>query len=265
VWALLVVLPVLWIVLGAFKTDDQISSSAWSLPSRLSFGAFARAWSRAGIGGYLLHTVVVLAGSLTLTMLLGAMAAYVLARYDFPGNRAVYYLFTAGAMFPVYLALVPLFFMVRLLGMLNTYQGLVLVYTAYSLPFTVFFLHAFFRSLPGAVHEAALIDGCSHTRAFFRVMLPMARPGMVSVGIFNLLGQWNQYLLPVVLMERQSGTDPDRSVLTQGLAGLLLQQGYTGDYPALFAGMTIAMLPVLVVYLSFQRQIQHGLTAAALK
>lgn len=260
----MIVLPLAWIVLGSFKTDAQIGASAWSWPSHWSFGAFGRAWEK-GIGDFFLNTVIVLLGSVTLTMLLGSMAAYVLARYEFPGNRAVYFLFVAGAMFPVYLALVPLFFMVDRFGMLNTYHGLILVYVAYSLPFTVFFMHAFFRTLPTAIQEAAVVDGCSHTRAFFQVMLPMAKPGLLSVGIFNVLGQWNQYILPLTLMQQQSGSDPDRSVLAQGLVNLMLSQGYAGDQPALFAGMTIAMLPVLVVYLSFQRQIQSGLTAGTLK
>jgi N-acetylglucosamine transport system permease protein len=264
IWAILIILPLAWIILGAFKNNSEIGASAWSWPSHWSFGSFGRAWDK-GIGKFFLNTVIVMIFSVPLTMLFGSMVAYVLARYEFPGNRFFYFLFVGGAMFPYFLALVPLFFMVKNLGMLNTYQGLILVYVAYSLPFTVFFMHSFFRTLPSAVHEAAMIDGCSHSRAFFQVMLPMARAGLVSVGIFNVLGQWNQYILPLTLMQRQSGTDHDRSVLTQGLMNLALQQGYAGDMPALFAGMTIAMIPVLVVYLSFQRQVQSGLTAGTLK
>ncbi|GAA1982421.1 carbohydrate ABC transporter permease [Kitasatospora viridis] len=269
-WAVMIIGPLIWIVLGSFKSNAQIGGSAWSWPTSWHFDAFSRAWDK-GIGGFFANTLIVLAGSLTLTMLLGAMAAYVLARYEFRGNRTIYYFFVAGAMFPVYLALVPLFFMVKNLGQispllgLNSYLGLILVYTAYSLPFTVFFLYAFFRSLPTAVHEAAMIDGCSHTRAFFQVMVPMAKSGLISVFIFNVLGQWNQYLLPVTLMQQQSGSDPDRSMLAQGLMNLAVQSGYASDFPGLFAGMTIAMLPVLVVYLSFQKQVQAGLTSATLK
>jgi len=269
-WAVLIIFPLLWVVLGAFKTDAQINGSAWSWPSHWSFDAFGRAWTK-GIGGFFANTLIVLAGSLTLTMLLGSMAAYVLARYEFKGNRTIYFLFVAGAMFPVYLALVPLFFMVKNLGEispllgLNSYLGLILVYVAYSLPFTVFFLHSFFRTLPTAIHEAAMLDGCSHTRAFFQVMVPMAKPGLISVGIFNVLGQWNQYILPVTLMQATSAGEGDHSMLAQGLVNLALQSGYASDAPSLFAGMTIAMLPVLVVYLSFQRQVQSGLTSATLK
>ncbi|GGV26705.1 sugar ABC transporter permease [Kitasatospora herbaricolor] len=263
-WAMMIVLPLLWVVLGSFKTSAQIGTSAWTWPTNWSLDAFARAWSK-GIGSYFANTLLVMAMSVTATMLLGAMAAYVLARYDFRGNRVIYYIFVAGAMFPVYLALVPLFFQVNQFHLLNSYVGLALVYTAFSLPFTVFFLHAFFKTLPTAIQEAAFVDGCSHTRAFFQIMMPMARPGLISVGIFNILGQWNQYLLPVVLMQRQRGDTEAHQVLTQGLVNLSATQGYAGDMPSLFAGMTIAMLPVLAVYLSFQRQVQAGLTSGTLK
>lgn len=264
-WAIMIIFPIGWVVLGGFKDNTEITTSAWSWPAEFRWDSFVRAWTKAGIGEYLLNTVIVLVPSVLLTMLLGAMAAYVLARYEFPGNRALYYTFLAGAMFPVYLALVPLFFVVKNLGMLNTFQGLILVYIAHSLPFTVFFLHSFFRTLPTAIAEAGFIDGCGHMGLFFRVMLPMAKPGLISVGIFNVLGQWNQFLLPITLMQPQGPGDPQRYVLAQGLADLAVSQGYAADWPALFAGMTIAMAPVLVVYLSFQRQVQAGLTAGTLK
>ncbi|GGZ60926.1 carbohydrate ABC transporter permease [Streptomyces subrutilus] len=263
-WAIMIVLPLIWLVLGSFKTDAQIGGSALSWPSNWHFDAFSRAWDK-GIGGYFAHTVIVLVFSVPLTMLFGSMAAYVLARYPFRGNRPVYYFFVSGAMFPVFLALVPLFFMVKRFDMLNTYQGLILVYIAYSLPFTVFFMHSFFRTLPTAVYEAAVIDGASDTRIFFQVMLPMAKPGLISVGIFNVLGQWNQYILPAVLMQPQTSEDPERYMLTQGLIQLQQQMGYETDLPVLFAGATIAIIPMLAVYLSFQRQIQAGLTSATLK
>ena len=191
------------------------------------------------------------------------MAAYVLARFDFPGNRFIYYLFIGGMSFPIMLALVPLFYVVNNMGLLNTIHGLILVYIAYSLPFTVFFLTAFFRTLPTSVAEAALVDGCGHFGLFFRVMAPMARPGLVSVGIFTFLFQWNQYVLPIVLMQGEGAER--RWVLAQGLTALALNEGYRGDYSGLFAGMTIAMLPVLVGYLIFHRQVQSGLAAGQLR
>jgi N-acetylglucosamine transport system permease protein len=194
-------------------------------------------------------------------MLLGSMAAYVLARYTFFGNRAIYFLFVSGLAFPTFLAIVPLFFIVKQFGLLDTYTGLILVYIAYSLPFTVFFLTAFFKTLPTSIAEAAMIDGAGHTRLFFQVMLPMAKPGMVSIGIFNIIGQWAQYLLPVVLM---AGA-PDKQVLTQGIASISVNAGYAADWSGLFAALSISILPMIAVYAVFQRQIQSGLTAGALK
>ncbi|MEC4019988.1 carbohydrate ABC transporter permease [Streptomyces sp. H27-D2] len=260
IWGLLVTLPLLWAVMTAFKDDKAILSDPWSLPSSLHWDNISRAWEKAHMADYFLNTVIVVGGGLIGTMLLGSMAAYVLARFTFPGNRFIFFLFVGGMSFPIILALVPLFFVMNNMGLLNTYHGLILVYIAYSLPFTIFFLTSFFRTLPSSVAEAAIIDGASHTRTFFQVMLPMAKPGMISVGIFNFLGQWNQYMLPQVLQ-----TDEDKKVLTQGLVTLAVSQGYKGDYSGLFAGLVIAMLPVLVVYIVFQRQVQSGLTAGALK
>jgi N-acetylglucosamine transport system permease protein len=256
-WTVLVAVPFLWALLGSLKSTSEIFGKPWGWPERLEWGNFTRAWEQ-GVGDYLANSVVVVTGGVFGTMLLGSMVAYVLARYEFPGNRFVYYLFAAGMMFPVFLAIVPLFFVVQNFGMLSTYQGLILVYIAYSLPFTVFFMHAFFRTLPTSIAEAALVDGASHAGVFFRVMLPMAKPGLLSVGIFNVLGQWNQFVLPSFL-------SPEKPVLSQGIATMLYSMRYRNDWGALFAALTVAMVPVIVVYLIFYRQVQAGLTGATLK
>lgn len=260
VWAILVVFPFAWMIFSSFKTDKEIFFSPWSLPSALRWENFARAWNQASIGQYFVNSLIVVAGSLTLTLAVSSMAAYVLARYEFPGSRVIFYAFLIGLMFPIFLALVPLFFVVRDLQMLSSYHGLILVYTAYSLPFSIFFLTGFFRTLPSEVAEAAIIDGANDYTVFWRVMLPMAQPGLVTVGIFNFLGQWNQFILPLVL-----NPDQKHYVLSQGLAFLAIQQGYQSDWSALFAGLTITMLPTIAVYIVFQRRLEHGLTAGALK
>ncbi len=259
-WALVVIFPLVWMVITAFKTDREIFFSPWKWPAVLQWSNFDRAWTQASIGHYFLNTIIVVGASVFLTLLFSSMAAYVLSRFDFPGNRFIYYLFLAGLMFPVFLALVPLFFVVKDLHMIGTYQGLILVYTAYSLPFSIFFLTSFFKSLPSEVAEAAIIDGASQYRVFFNIMLPMAQPGLVAIGIFNVLGQWNQFILPLVL-----NPNPGRYVLSQGLAFLAIQQGYDSDWSALFAALTITMIPTLIVYILFQRRVQEGMTAGALK
>ena len=260
IWALMVIFPFLWMVMTAFKTDAEILFSPWNLPAALQWDNFARAWNEARIGQYAFNSLIVVAGATTLTLLTSAMASYVLSRFEFPGKNIVLYLFIAGLMFPVFLALVPLFFVVQRLNLLGTLHGLILVYTAYSLPFTIFFLTGFFRSLPSEVAEAAIVDGASHYRVFFNIMLPLAQPGLIAVGIFNILGQWNQFILPLVLNPNQ-----DNYVLSQGLAFLAIQQGYQNDYSALFAALTITMVPTLIIYVIFQRRLEAGLTTGALK
>jgi N-acetylglucosamine transport system permease protein len=264
VWAILVIAPLAWTVLASFKNNTEIFlGSPFSLPSQFNFDSYARAWTDAHVGRYFLNSVFVVSLSTAGTMLFGSMAAYVLSRYKFIGNRFIYYLFVSGLAFPVFLALVPLFLIVNNLGLLNTYTGLILVYIAYSLPFTVFFLAAFFKTLPNSVAEAAVMDGASHTRLFFQVMMPMAKPGLVSITIFNILGQWNQYLLPVTLMQ---GENADQKwMLTQGIASISISAGYEADWSALFAALTLSILPMIVMYGFFQRQIQQGLTAGAVK
>jgi N-acetylglucosamine transport system permease protein len=260
-WVILAAGPLIWVAATAFRPSVEILSDPLGWPTSFHWENFTNAWSKANIGQYAINSLIILCGSLTGTMLLGSMAAYVIARFTFPGNRVVFLLFAGGMMFPVILALVPLFAVMENFGLLDTRQGLMVAYIAYSLPFTTFFLTSFFRTLPTGVQEAAMVDGASHTRTFFQIMLPMAKPGLVSIGIFNFLGQWNQYLLPLLL----NNEEESRYVLPQGLAALAVNQGYRGDWGALFAGLTIAMVPVLVVYAVFQRQVQAGLTAGALK
>ncbi|MCB0061746.1 MAG: carbohydrate ABC transporter permease [Caldilineaceae bacterium] len=259
-WALLVIFPMIWLLYTSFKTDQEIFFSPWALPEVLQWDNFQRGWVEAHIGDYFINSFIVVLPSLALILFLSAMTAYVLARFPFPGNRLIFYGFMAGLLFPVFLALIPLFFLVKDLGMLSSYHGLILVYVAYSLPFSVFFMTGFFRTLPSELHEAAIIDGANQYQVFFRIMLPLAQPGLVSIGIFNFLGMWNQYLLPVVLM-----TDAAKYVLTQGLAYMLHQQYYQNDWSGLFAAVTMIMIPTLLVYVIFQQQIQKGITVGALK
>lgn len=266
-WALVVAVPLAWILMSSLKTNAEIYRSPFGPPGQLRPDVYARAWAESNIGAFFVNTVVVVAGGVLLTMTLSAMTAYVMARYPFPGSRALYWLYLAGMTFPVFLAIVPLVRIVQALGLFATPMGLILVYAAFSLPFSIFFLTAFFRTLPEELSEAAFLDGAGHFGVFFRIMLPLARPGLISIGVFNFLGQWNQFLLPQVLNPQQ---DQERSnfVLSQGLVALALGENYETSPTSiaqLFAGLIISMVPVLVVYIVFQRQVQSGLTAGALR
>ena len=187
-WVIIICLPLLWVLMSSFKTTQQIFGSPFSLPTSFNFDNYISAWTTASIGTYFVNTVIVVGSSLVIVMLLGAMCAYYLARYEFKGSQIIYYLMLAGLTFPIFLAVVPLFNTLKGFGILNTLPGLIITYVAFALPFTVFFLYAFFKSLPQEVAEAAALDGCGPFRIFFQIMLPMATPGIASVAIFNFLG-----------------------------------------------------------------------------
>jgi N-acetylglucosamine transport system permease protein len=260
IWSLIVILPLLWTIMTSFKTTTEIFASPFAPPKNWNFDNYVKAWTTAGIGSYFLNSVLVVGFALIIVMLLGAMCAYVLARFAFPGGRAVYYLMLAGLTFPIFLAIVPLFFILKNIGLLNSLPGLVITYVAFALPFTVFFLFSFFKALPNEISEAAALDGAGEWRTFFQVMLPMAKPGLTSVLIFNFLGLWNQFLIPVAL-----NTNPKNYVLSQGLAAFASQAGYAVDFGELFAAVVITVVPVLIIYIIFQRQLQGSVSQGTSK
>lgn len=264
IWALIVIFPMLWAITTSFKTDQEIFFSPWSLPAKPIFDNFVRAWTTARIGEYFINTMIVVVPSLFLTLLLSSMAAYVLARFEFRGRALISYMFLVGLIFPLFLALVPLYFVTKQLRLLDTYHGLILVYVAFSLSFTIFFLTNFFRTLPKELGEAATIDGANQYDIFFRVYLPLAKPGLITMGIFNFLGQWNQYILPNTLMITNDENNT-HYVLSQGLYYLQAKQFYGSDWSGLFAAVVIVMIPTLAVYLLFNEQIEQGMTAGAVK
>lgn len=257
---LVVVLPLLWVLVSSLKAGFEIVSSPWSLPKAPQWQNYANAWSEAGIGRAFFNSLIVTLATLAILLPTGAMAAYVLARYPFRGSKLIFGTFLGGMMFPHFLVIVPLFFLLRDLSLLDTRTGLVAVYVAYSLSFTVFVLTGFFQTLPKELGEAAMMDGCGHAGTFWKVMLPLARPGMLVVGIFNAIGLWNEYGLALVLVP-----SPENMTLPLGLANLTMTQQYQSDWGALFAGLVIVMVPVLVVYWIFRDQIHETMLAGAVK
>ena len=259
-YAVLVAYPMVWLVLASLKSSRELFENPWGIPSHPHLVNFLNAWTKAGIGRYFINSVFVTTVSMFFILVIGSMAAYALARYAFRGRGVIQTAFTSGMMFPVFLGIVPLFLLLRRLGMWDNYLGLITVYVAYSLSFTVFVLTGFFRQLPGELAEAGLIDGCSEYTVFLRIMFPLAKPGLIAAGIFNFFGIWNEYPLALVIIASEN-----LRTLPLGIANLLMVQHYETDWGALFAGLVIVMVPTLIVYLVFQRQITEGLTAGALK
>jgi len=257
---LAIVIPVIWVVTSSFKSGADIVGNPWSLPIQPHVENYSNAWNEAGIGKAFLNSLIVTIGTLALLLPIGSMAAYVLACYEFRGRPLIFGAFLGGMMFPNFLVIVPLFFLMRSLHILDTKVGLTIVYVAYSLAFTVFVLTGFFQTLPKELGEAAMMDGAGHAGTFWKVMLPLARTGLVVVGIFNAIGLWNEYGLALVLVP-----SAENRTLPLGIANLTMTQQYQSDWGALFAGLVIVMLPVLIVYLIFRDKIHETMLAGAVK
>lgn len=257
----LVVLPLVWVLVASLKGSGEIFRSPWSLPTTWHFENYANVWgnSRNPVGEPFLTSLGVSFATLFLLLPVGSMAAYVLARHKFRGSGAVLTLFLAGMMVPNLLAAVPLRMLASETGLYDTYWGLILVYTAYSLGFTVFVMHGFFTGLPGELAEAARMDGAGHSTVFSKVMMPLARPGLIVVGIFNGIGLWNEYNLARIFLTKEHYTLP------LALANLVGQGVYDSNYGEIFAAMVMVMAPVLVVYWVFKERIQQAMLAGAVK
>ena len=182
-YLVIVVYPMIWLLYTSLKTDQGIFLDPFGLPDldRLQWANFSNAWTKGHFGDYFFNSVLMTVSTVTLTMLLAAMAAYALSRFSFPGVRPLFFYFLAGLMIPLQLAIVPLFFQLKEMALLNSRSGLLLVYVAFGMPFAIFILTGFFRSLPTSLHESALIDGAGEFRVFRSIMLPLARPGLITV------------------------------------------------------------------------------------
>ena len=259
-----VVFPMIWMAYSSLKPDAEIFREPFALPGagHVEFANYERAWREARFGEYFLNSALVTTVSVTAIVLLGAMAGYALSRFYHPAGRAVYWLFLAGLTIPAQLAMVPLFFELRGLGLLNSRCGLMIVYTANGLPFAIFILAGFFKSLPRSLYEAAVVDGCNEFSAFWRVLLPLARPGLITVAIFQFIGIWKEYFFAFLIA---NGGDGRARTLPLGLANLAITAQYRTDYGMLFAGLVLVTIPILVVYVSLQKHLVKGITAGALK
>ena len=256
------VFPLVYLALSSVRTGKELFLRPFGLPhAPLAWENYTSAWTVGHLGDAFGTSVVVTLTTVVLVTLLGAMAAYALARLVFRQASAVQMFFVGGLMVPLQMAVIPLFFELGWLHLLNSRLGLILVYTASGLPFTIFVLIGFFRTLPGELLEAATIDGCGPFRAFWSVMLPLARPGLLTTAVFTFLGTWNEYFLAFMFL---SGKGAPRT-LPLGLANLTIVSQYRTDYGSLYAGLVIVMLPTLLVYLLLQRYITKGVTAGAVK
>ena len=259
-FTLVVLAPVLWVFIGSLKESTEVFTNPWGLPASPRWENYPAAWTQEGLGAGFINSFFACLFSMVILLPVGAMAAYVLARYPFRGSKLLFNVFLGGMMFPNFLLVIPLFFLLRDFGLVDSMTGLVVAYVAYSLSFTIFVLSGFFQALPHELHEAAILDGCGHTKVFTKVMLPLVRPGLIVVGIFNAIGLWNEYPLALILL-----SSPEKRTLPLKIADMTMNQQYQANYGHLFAGLVLVMLPVTIVFWFLRERIQEAMVAGAVK
>lgn len=257
-WAVLGVLviavlyPLLWMALNGFKSTEAIFGNPWALPTSWSIDYYKAAWA-SGLTRYFLNSIIVTSGSVFLVTLLGAWAAFGLSRVKIPFSNAVMLIIVGGIMIAPTAALIPLFQLMQTLHFYDTYWALIVLYAAFKLPFTTFLIRSYMLGLPKEVEEASLIDGASHWQTFWTIILPMCRPILVSAALLQSLFAWNEFPFALVFIN-----NPDLKTVPVGLMDF--QSTLLTNWPVLFAGLTIAALPMILLFLIGQRQFIRGLT-----
>ncbi|NOU71884.1 ABC transporter permease subunit [Paenibacillus sp. LMG 31458] len=262
VWSLCILYPLLWTVFSSLKDNQQFFlGKPWDLPKLpLLWSNFSFVWEKYNFGQNFMNSLLVTIVSTVFGVLLSATTAYVIARFTFRGNGLLYYSYLSYMMIPTFLGIIPLFFLLNDLHLTNNLFGLILVYMVTAVPFAVFVLVSFFKSLPSELEEAASIDGASHYGIFFRIMLPLAKPGLMSVAIITVLNIWNEYVFALVLIN-----DPTKYTIPVAIAVMQGEMQYRTEWGPLFAALIISMGPTIIFYSIFQKQITGGITAGALK
>lgn len=256
--ALATIYPLVFTANVATKTRREYVLDRFSLADSLSFDNIVKAWTSVGMSRYFLNSVIVVACSVTLLLLLGSMAGFALARLTFRGSSTLFLGILAALFVPFQVIMVPLARIMADIGLMDTYPGLVLAYVAQFLPFTIFLLTSYYSTVPSDIVDAALIDGNTVYGVYWRIMLPIGAPALLSVGVLNALFCWNDVLISLLMMP-----SAEHRTLMVGVTSLRGQ--YSDDIPTFASGVLIAAIPVLVVYLFLQRQIADGVTAGSTK
>ncbi|CDX43012.1 Binding-protein-dependent transport systems inner membrane component [Mesorhizobium plurifarium] len=256
--AVIMIYPLFVMVTSSFKTNAEIFSSPLSLPTHFSTANLEKVWTETNFVRYLANSVGITAASVALILLFSTLAGYAIARYRFRLSSLVLMFFLSGMTVPLKLAIIPLFIQLDTLGLVDSYLGLVLVYVAMGIPSAVFIMTGFLRTLPRELEESARMDGASEARIMWSIMLPLARPALVIVAIQNAVPIWNDFFFPLVLI-----TSDNLKTLPQGLTVFVGE--LTTDWGVLFTGLTLAALPITLLYIVLSKQFISGITQGAVK
>src|SRR5450759_5323078 len=247
--------PVLYIIIGGFRTNSQITTDPSGFPSKWQLGNYADVLQKSMFWRQVGNSAICGVFTTLGVVVLGVMASFVLARYEFSGRGAMYSLFAAGLMFPMTVAITPLYIMIKSLGLMNSLAGIILPQIAFALPVTIIILVPFLRAIPKEIEEAASIDGASRLGFFFRMVVPLSVPGLVTTGILAFIASWNSYILPLFILNNETSY-----TLPLGVQSFASQCSV--DTAKVLAFTALSMIPALVFFSLFERRIVSGLTGA---
>lgn len=254
----IVIVPVVFGVLGGFKTNGQLTVDPFGLPDPWQPGNYTEVLGSSTFWRLMLNSTIIGVATVVATVGVSAMAAFIFARYAFRGRELLFTVFAIGLMFPFAVAILPLFVLLREFGLLNNPLGVILPQVAFGLPITIIILRGFFRSIPAAMEESATLDGCSPFGFFWRILLPMARPALATVSVLAIVTSWNNFLLPLVVMN-----SPENWTLPLGVQQFQTQ--YASDYARVLAYVVLSMIPALLFYAIAERHLVSGLTGGSIK
>jgi raffinose/stachyose/melibiose transport system permease protein len=257
-FALICLLPIFWVIANSLKTTREIAINPLGPPTTFQWNNYVQAWTVGRFGRYFANSIIVTVPIVIGSVGLSCLAGYGLARYKLPGVNLIFYTFLLGLMVPFQSIMIPLFYILRDIRLLGTYWAMILPSIVVGLPFGIFFMRAFFLRLPDELADAAKIDGASEFGVFWRVMLPLSLPALAAQVVFQFMAAWKEFSIPLIYIQREE--------LRPLVLGLMFFKGrYTQNIPLTMAGATIVMLPIIVIYIIFQRKFIQGMTAGALK
>lgn len=270
--AIVIIIPVAWVFMASVKQNSEFMGNPWALPKGFYWQNFTDAWVKARMGEYFFNSIAVTVLALVILLVVALPAAYVLARYRFKGSKFWNIMFMDGLFINVNYIVVPIFLMFvegdkiarNMFGQtifLNNIFIVALVYAATALPFTIYLLSGYFATLPMAYEEAAYVDGAGYFTTMIKIIMPMAKPSIITVILFNFLSFWNEYIIAMTLL-----TDPNGGkTLPVGLMNLMKAQNAAAQYGQLYAGLVMVMLPTLILYICVQKKLTQGMTLGGLK
>ena len=258
VFSISAVFPIIWMIYSSFKTQQEFALNILSWPSSVNFDNYRAAFEIGNLHHNFLNSVYVSLISVTLIIFLGFIAAYMIARFSFPGRKTIYILFLFGMLVPIHGLLIPVFIHYRNLSLLDQWYTLILPYVAFGLPIAIFLFESFIRGIPKEIEEAAIVDGCTTFQIIFRIIFPISMPIVATATILSFLTAWNEFPFALVLIQSEA-----LRTMPVGLTSFNGQ--YSVNYPQMMSAMVITTLPVLMLYLAFYKKIIKGMTAGAVK